>query len=242
MLTVKHRKIDAIEGLTAKFIQCKKIGVRSLLCMILMVFWGNGVNAQIYEIIDYKKRKVIADSLMNELKTGALVIRLKTKHKKLTTLNKALNNENLSDKQRKRAKKIIETTIKERDEFNQEIVSAFHDSYDYSKFYIIHDTSSLHLKNGTKQGIFLNKEMEIDPNINFTAQTYFIFGEGSANSRSIVIDGLTVTTSEGVLPDRPFPSFFNIPNRGKFFLFKMFSNRRPGEKIIQEVMDKFNAF
>ncbi len=242
MLIGKEGKIDAAKVQISDSSQRVKVYFRSLLWILLLPFAGNTLHAQVYEIIDYKKRKVIADSLMNELEKGALVIRLRTKHKKLVALNKSLNNKGLSKKQRKRTKKVIQTTIRERDKFNQEIVSAFYDLYDFSEFYVIHDTSSIYLKNGIKKGIFLNKQMEIDSSISISDKAYFILHEGSTNEKGIILNGLIVTTSEGDLPDRPFPNYFSIDDRLKIFLLNPAAKRKSGKKIVQEIMYRFSAF
>lgn len=146
--------------------------------LILFLFAFSVIQAQeknpTYDPADYKdseqfdkfrKRKtVIAAWQINELKEGALVVRLKTNKKLIDALNAQGNKELALEKQ------------KEQYAINKNTLYAYKDFFTFCKVYFIFSNSSDSLMNGVRTGIFLDSNLNIDPNITL-AEKFFMLAE-----------------------------------------------------------------
>jgi hypothetical protein len=140
---------------------------------------------------------------------GVLVIRLETAHTKVKMLERALTNENLKKRKRKRLQMMLDETVLKRDKMNQAIVETIRDTFDFCPYYISYDTSAADLKEGKRSGIFYNTELEKDENISIpdSAEIYILYyHEKSGNHPS---DGLIIRRLKSTL-SAPFPDFTAI--------------------------------
>lgn len=105
----------------------------------------------------------IAIQQIRDLKTGALVVRLKTNDRSIESYRKA--------GQTALAEKLSE----ERKKQNQKLADAFRTYFDYCKVYFIYARNTDNLLKG-KQNIFLNDTLEVDTSIHLT-EKYFLIAE-----------------------------------------------------------------
>ncbi len=109
-----------------------------------------------------KRRSAIAAWQVNQLKNGALVVRLKTNS---LLINKLLENgDSILAKE-----KWIETAG-----INLNTMRAYINNYTFSKVYFIFSNSSDSLLNGTRQNIFLDTNLRVDPSIILKENFYLI--------------------------------------------------------------------
>lgn len=144
-----------------------------LICFIVSAFFINAQEGNEYQNTkDYKdpkqfekfrkRRSVIAAWQINQLKDGALVVKLKTNIKQID----AFNSHGEKDKA---VEKIIETYI-----INKNIMTAYLDNFKFCKIYFIYSNSNDSLLKGVRTGIFLDTNLAIDPTINMTEKFYLI--------------------------------------------------------------------
>ena len=141
------------------------------------------------------------------LKQNTLVVRLRTGSSKIKALNRLMNSPNVDEKHRLRYQSMIEKTTAEVREENLSLMDAFTEKYTFSKMLFMPDTLGPQLKNGVKQGIFLNNKLEIDPSLGF--QGYFFlayYGESDSKDKTH-IEGINVVDQEFEPLRYPFPSF-----------------------------------
>jgi hypothetical protein len=155
-----------------------------LLCFFVSVFFINAQEGNEYQYTkDYKdpqqfekfrkRRKIIAAWQINQLKDGALVVKLKTNIKQID----AFNNHGEKDKA---IEKIIETYI-----VNKNIMMAYLDNFKFCKIYFIYSNSHDSLQKGVRTGIFLDTNLTIDPNISMTEKFYLIAEKDFSYNSSI---------------------------------------------------------
>ncbi len=109
-----------------------------------------------------KRREAVSSWQINQLKNGALVVRLKT-------------NQTLIDELRKSGK-TEEADQKEAEQYliNQNIVRAFNNNYKFSKVYFIFSNSSDALLKGNTSGIFVDSTLRASSTIAMTEDFYLL--------------------------------------------------------------------
>ncbi len=111
-----------------------------------------------------KRRRVIGAWQINELKKGALVVRLKTNARLIESL-KAQGNTELANK------KYFENYVT-----NKNLMMAYKKHYNFSQIYFIYSHSSDSLLKGHRSGIFLDTNLRIDPLIEMK-ETFYLIAE-----------------------------------------------------------------
>lgn len=109
-----------------------------------------------------KRRDAISNWQINQLKEGALVVRLKT-NKALIEALKSQGNTTLALEKEK-----------EQHVVNMNTYAAYKDYYDFSKIYFIFSNSSDSLLNGARSGIFLDSNLNVDPTISMNEKFYLL--------------------------------------------------------------------
>jgi len=107
--------------------------------------------------------RTIAALQIKDLKSGALVVRLKTNDRSIEAYRKS------------GMKELAEKLVDENRAQNQKLMDAFRSFYDFSKVYFIYAKNTSALKEG-KQNIFLNDTLGIDTSITM-AEKYFLIAE-----------------------------------------------------------------
>lgn len=115
----------------------------------------------------YKRRNEIAKWQINQLKNGALVVRLH-------------NNKNLLESLRKMGKADLATQKEyEMLAVNKNIMMAFKRQYNFSAVYFFFSSSSDSLIKGARSGIFLDTNLTVDPNI-ILKESFYLLAEKDA--------------------------------------------------------------
>ena len=145
----------------------------------------------------FRRRKLVGAWQINQLKKGALVVRLKTNK---TLINTLLKNGNTLLAEKKR----LETLA-----MNLNISKAYRNSYDFSKVYFIYSNSSDSLLNGARSNIFLDSNLSVDPSIIMNEKFYLIaerdyvynssIGFVPEDSARAQIEGGNPTTQAGIV-------------------------------------------
>jgi len=121
----------------------------------------------------YKRRKLVGAWQINQLKQGALVVRLRT--------NKLLIDELIKNGQKELAlQKELELFA-----INKNTMFAFIDNFNFCKVYFISANYSDSLVNGARQGIFLDTNLTVDPSIEMKESFYLLAERDYAYNSSI---------------------------------------------------------
>jgi hypothetical protein len=132
------------------------------------------------------------------LKTGALLIRLKT-------------SENIINGLIQRGKKEEAEKIKhEQQKENREIAEAFKSNFAFCKVYFFNSNNSIALKNGNFKGILINVDMEVDSS--FSGNNYIIGEYGKSETNKI--DGFIFEDKNDQPLKSPFPFFIRLNKSG----------------------------
>ena len=111
-----------------------------------------------------KRRKAVAYWQIGELKSGAIVVRLRN--------NRILNEQLLKSGKKDLAK----TKTLEQYAMNRNTMAAYLDKMTFCKVYFIYSNSSDSLLNGARSGIFLDSNLNIDPRIEMR-ETFYLLAE-----------------------------------------------------------------
>lgn len=179
--------------------------MRNSILLFIICMLGSSLFAQRDDIVLTKEKKEFAFQSIKELKEGAMVVRLKTNHRKLEIIERNLRNPNLTKAQRKRQEAILEGTLKVRDEFNETIARIFLDSFTFCPVYLMYDTCSNALNSGVREGLFLGENKQIDPAIKINEAHVFIVNYKERGAE-FPFDILRVRKLEEKLED-PFPYY-----------------------------------
>lgn len=210
---------------------------KCLLCLSVALIFSAPVSAQ---IIKGKKNKALAEQAILTLHDGALVIRLKSKRNKITKLEELLAKPDIKESDAKKLRKELERTISERDEFNNALAAAFEKNYTFSGYYFIYDTASVALKNGEKSGFFLDENLEVDPKIQLTQDSFFLIYNGTldATDRS-GMEALIILDRRFEVVPAPFPYYTRVNSFWRVFE-RVFSPRNAIKKDAYKIVAALN--
>jgi hypothetical protein len=118
----------------------------------------------------------IAKSALQKLKdkSTTLIVRLPSNHKKMTELERLAKSKSLDPQKIKRMQEVLVTTRAMTPAFNVRLMTSFSENYNFSEILFMHDTASISLKNGVTSGIFLDKRVQLDPNITLKTDDYLV--------------------------------------------------------------------
>lgn len=154
-------------------------------CLLLMGFalTAQDKNESVYNPKDYKdnsqfhnfykRRTAISKWQINQLKNGALVVRLH-------------NNKTLIESLRKMGKADLATQKEyEMMAINKNIILAFKKNYNFSPVYFFYSSNSDTLLKGARSGIFLDTNLTVDPSISLKEKFYLIAEKDDVYNSSI---------------------------------------------------------
>lgn len=122
----------------------------------------------------FQKRRVLVGAWqVNQLKEGALVVRLKTNKLLIDELSKAGKSDMALQKQL------------EQHAMNKNTMFAYLDNFKFCKVYFIYSHSSDSLLSGTRSGIFLDTNLNVNPAITMAENFYLIAERDYAYNSSI---------------------------------------------------------
>lgn len=158
-----------------------------------------------------KRSAIVSAWQINQLKEGAIIVRLKTNKRLIDELLRQGNKELALEKQL------------EQYAINKNIFFAYKDNFNFCKVYFMYSNSSDSLLNGSRENIFLDSNLTIDPAIHMNEKFYMIaerdYGYNSSigfvpedSARTIVERGNPVREMAVVLKNKyghqlkaPFP-------------------------------------
>jgi len=153
-----------------------------------------------------KEKIAIAEKAIKDLKEGILIVRLKSKHSKISKLQSLSSSKDVDNATKARIKNTLKREIEERNTLNNQIVKGFEEFYYFSTVYFMYDTSSISLKNGVQEGIFLNNNLEVDPTIKLNNKPFFVLRYGTTDlNNTSGIEAWVVMNKQLEDMERPFP-------------------------------------
>lgn len=120
-----------------------------------------------------KRREIIAKWQINQLKSGALVVRLHNNQKLIEGLKKMGNADLATQKEH------------EQMAINKNILLAFTKNYTFSKVYFFYGSSSDSLFRGVRKGIFLDTNLAVVPSIEMKESFYLLAESDDVYNSSI---------------------------------------------------------
>jgi hypothetical protein len=143
-----------------------------------------------------KRRQTVSAWQINQLKRGALVIRLKTNHMLINELKKRGE---IHDAEKARMEQAA---------INLNMMRAFLNNYRFSKVYFIYSNSSDSLLNGTRSGIFVDTTLKVNPAITMK-ENFYLLGESDFVYNSSI--GFVREDSAKYVTERGNPSSMEMP-------------------------------
>lgn len=188
-------------------------------------------------------RIAIAKSALQKLKdkSTTLIVRLPSNHKKMTELERLAESKNLDPQKAMRMKEVLVTTRAMTPAFNTRLMTSFYENYDFSEVLFIHDTASVSLKNGATSGIFLDKRVQPDANIELKTDEYLILHiDYDGFPEAMNINDFDVLDMQLKKLPNPFPQ---DARTGILLNLSLLFNKDAGEKqflVMNQMTEKFN--
>ncbi|MCP4441468.1 MAG: hypothetical protein GY810_21380 [Aureispira sp.] len=182
----------------------------------MKLYWILGIifllNAALYAQSEPTKLKVrksnAVESIRDLKKGGAIIVRLKTKHRKIAILERNVRGLEGKPKRQERYEKMLNGTLKYRDAVNSAMIEGFRDSFSFCPVYFMYDSSSSRLHRGAREGLFLGQDLNIDPSIAIQEKNLFIV-DFQKESAEFPFDVLKMRRLTEKLED-PFPYFAQV--------------------------------
>lgn len=176
----------------------------------LLILFALQADAQRQDLntLSEDERRAIVKEALSDLKDGkaTLIVRLPSNHKKMRELKRLADSDKLSPQKSAQMQEMLAATASITPAFNGRLMTAFEENYDFSPVLFMLDTASVSLKNGVRRGIFLDKNIENNPDIKLTTDKYYLLAvdyEGFPKAMNIVDYDMLNAAAEK-LP-RPFP-------------------------------------
>lgn len=222
----------------------KIISTLLLLCAIGQIFAQTSENTrQDLNALSETERLEITKTALKNLKekNATLIIRLPSNHKKMTELERLAVSKQLTPQKSQRMQEILQSTRAITPAFNIRLMTAFDENFKFAEVLFMYDTASVSLKNGVTQGIFLNKRVQTDPNIQLNTDNYYILSidyDGFPEAMNIN-DFDTLDAQLNRLP-KPYPQYARA---GVFFNINLLLKKDDGEKqvlVMNKMTEKYN--
>jgi hypothetical protein len=141
--------------------------------------------------------------IINNLKSGAAIVRIYMNKPKKDMLLKSINDPYIEANEKQKLQKMLADHEAQTNTYLQNTIKPFNSNFDFTKLYYMYDYNQRNLKNGTKNGIFLNKNGMIDSTIVLTESNFFLIGKGNNE------DSFEILTQDGEKLPEDFPSKYN---------------------------------
>lgn len=192
------------------------------------------LNAQL--IVSEKAYQEAREHLKN-LQEGVLIVNLPTNSKKLKILKDILDR-NPNDKRAKNNYVQLQTESKA---LQVAMTIAYQESYSFSKVYFMPDTMGHALKDGVREGIFVDYQLKLSSDIQLEDNNYYLayigtsFSPTSTGKKSLLIED-----NKGNLLAAPFP--YATPMYSFLDTLTNKSDARVIEKVVPRQQEKLEAF
>ncbi len=193
----------------------------------------------LFDTTAYAQKHQLRDSLVQDFRSGTLIVRLKTHENRLNSIEEVLDKASTSPSYRKRLTEKRDIIIANRDRFNEDLVSAFSKEYTFSEVRFIFDRDVKRFQAGELEGVFLGTDLTPLSEVKPIQGAYYFFGEGSTQMSGNSREGLLVMDTKGDQLPSWFPSYLRAKSNGKSFI-SMFGGDRypylPAEKVVKKFM------
>ena len=216
-----------------------------LIYLIFVAFGGGSLEAQPVksEIEDFRFRKMAADSCLQILKKGTLVVSLPTYSKKIAFLKKAIKDPSTSKLSKKSYIKQLAALENEIEVLHPNMLKGMEEFYEYSDFVITYDTFLEDILDGKTGSYFLDKAGNIDSSISFDRKNYLILRYGTNNANDVnQKKGFIVTDRHLKDLKSPFPALHSIEKKSlglNTFLKPNKNHNIPAQELVQKMNDRF---
>lgn len=188
------------------------------------------------------QKAAFRDSLVQDFRSGTLIIRLRSHENKINTIEALLDRADTSPNYRTRLTEKRDLVIVNRDRFNQDLVSAFSEKYTFSEVRFMLDRDVKRFREGELDRVFLGPDLQPLAESKPVDGSYYFFGEGSTQLTGNSREGILVMDSNGdQLPSSWFPSYLRAKSTGRSF-WAMFGGDRypylPAEKVVEKFLKK----
>lgn len=218
---------------------CKIIPLNSIwFNLILTFFIINSITAQNIEKELAKER---AEQAIELLKDGLLVVRLTSNHKKINKFKELIAAKDISERNRKKLQSELENTLAETKAKNILLMEKFRELYNFSDVLFIYDTDTEKLLAKQESGYFLNKDLEVSPNLSLQESPFLILRFGTTDRATTAgIQGMIITDSELNDLHPPFP--YAYKEGGFMFVFdKVFDPQEAAVRNYPRMIEKMNV-
>jgi hypothetical protein len=180
----------------------------------------------------------------NELQTNSLIVILRTNEKRLRELGILSRSSEITEKQRLGIKAKIGAVKTENDNVNDALIRSFRAIYSFSQVYFVYDTSLTSLKNGIRNGIFVNDNGQVDKSIELTTSNYY-FCNFTLVSTSNASEGLVIYDANIDKVKPPFPTISVAGSSGFNMLLQILTSdnnyqKRAVTKDVEKLQKNLN--
>jgi len=220
----------------------QRVSCRSVVIFALLFLFSIPAQAQAQQTDPKERGKAVLD----DLRSGVLIVRLPSDHRKTTALQEALDNDDLSETNKNYLQRELEGTKIERKKLNEELMQAFAENYTFSDVLFMYDTAMSLLNDGRQRGYFLDSMLQVDERLSLENRPYAVLRWGNTDqSTSTGAESLVLMDAQGENLTPPFPHAFKI-NRIGYLFNKFFSpsvaEERNFEKIVQKIEKQWTNF
>ncbi len=205
-----------------------------LITTIFLCFFDTTAHAQKHQL---------RDSLVEDFRSGTLIIRLKSYENKLNSIEELIHKSSTSPIYRKRLTEKRDLIITNRDRFNQDLVTTFNKNYTFTKVRFLFDRDVKRFQTGELDDVFLGPDLTPLSEVKPIVGSYYFLGEGFTQMPGNSREGLLVMDKNGEQLPSWFPSYLRAKSNGKSF-FAMFGGDRypylPAKKILEKFMKGLN--
>ena len=170
------------------------------------------------------------------LENGTLVVRLSTGTNKAKALQKMIDSPNTGEKDRSSYVKMLEKSRQAVKSQNQWLIAALRSKYSFSKLLFLPDTAATQLKNGVRNGIFVNDNLELDPTLKLEGG--FLVGFYGTSQSDINTNNEGISIIDPQLKPMPyhFPAFVGRTSIRRIFeaLFNKSTEKEHFEKLVSK--------
>jgi len=131
--------------------------------LLLCLFIGTPTWGQTEESVPPTRPAIL--ELLDDMRQGALIVRIPTNAKKISAIQATIDRPNLSEAQRERLTEQLESVQEETEKFYQDVRASFLTFYSWSEIYFIPDYAVAEYLKGETEGQFLNEQMQQDSTI-----------------------------------------------------------------------------
>ena len=205
----------------------------------LFYLMNDSTNVNKAILADAKKRLAIGKEVINELKSGALIVRLRTGNNKIMAYERMTNSSSISESKKQFFEKKIAEAKDEIDSENKNLMQALNEEYEFSDVLFMPDTAVQKLIEGKQAGYFYNEQLEIDPSISLNEKPFYIAFYGpTSRATKTGEEGIVVLDRSFVELVEPFPHYTGLTTVRKTF-DKVF-NKKEDIYFFKLMVERFN--